>query len=76
MTRQAIEAFGGIVEKFIGDAVVGVFGVPAAHEDDPERAVRAGLRIAEEAEAPPRSATRRSGSVSGINTARRWCDSG
>ncbi|HEV8225041.1 MAG TPA: AAA family ATPase, partial [Rubrobacteraceae bacterium] len=38
------------VEKFIGDAVVGVFGVPAAHEDDPERAVRAGLRICEEAE--------------------------
>jgi class 3 adenylate cyclase/tetratricopeptide (TPR) repeat protein len=43
--RVAIEAFGGVVEKFIGDAVVGVFGVPAAHEDDPERAVRAGLRI-------------------------------
>ena len=39
-----------MVEKFIGDAVVGVFGVPAAHEDDPERAVRAGLRIVEDAE--------------------------
>jgi class 3 adenylate cyclase len=50
MARQAIEAFGGIVEKFIGDAVVGVFGVPAAHEDDPERAVRAALRIVEAAE--------------------------
>ena len=50
MARAAIEAFGGTVEKFIGDAVVGVFGVPAAHEDDPERAVRAGLRICEEAE--------------------------
>jgi class 3 adenylate cyclase len=47
--RTAIEAFGGVVEKFIGDAVVGVFGVPASHEDDPERAVRAGLRIAEQA---------------------------
>ena len=45
MARGQIEAFGGIVEKFIGDAAVGVFGVPAAHEDDPERAVRAGLRI-------------------------------
>ena len=45
-----IEAHGGVVEKFIGDAVVGVFGVPAAHEDDPERAVRAGLRIVEAAE--------------------------
>jgi class 3 adenylate cyclase len=43
--RRVIEAHGGAVEKFIGDAVVGVFGVPAVHEDDPERAVRAGLRI-------------------------------
>ena len=48
--RAQIEAHGGVVEKFIGDAVVGVFGVPAAHEDDPERAVRAGLRIVEAAE--------------------------
>ena len=43
MARTQIEAHGGVVEKFIGDAVVGVFGVPAAHEDDPERAVRAGF---------------------------------
>ena len=45
--RKVIENHGGTVEKFIGDAVVGVFGVPAVHEDDPERAVRAGLRIIE-----------------------------
>src|SRR5262245_20731422 len=45
MARAAIEAHGGVVEKFIGDAVLGVFGVPAAHEDDPLRAIRAGLRI-------------------------------
>ena len=44
---KVIESHGGSVEKFIGDAVVGVFGVPATHEDDPERAVRAGLRIIE-----------------------------
>jgi class 3 adenylate cyclase/tetratricopeptide (TPR) repeat protein len=50
MVAGVVEAFGGVVEKFIGDAVLGVFGVPAAHEDDPERAVRAGLRIVEEAE--------------------------
>ena len=50
MARTQIESHGGVVEKFIGDAVVGVFGVPAAHEDDPERAVRAGLRIVEAAE--------------------------
>ncbi|MGH2973004.1 MAG: AAA family ATPase [Gaiellaceae bacterium] len=39
--RGAIEAHGGAVEKFIGDAVVGVFGVPVAHEDDALRAARA-----------------------------------
>ena len=50
MVKKEIEVFGGTVEKFIGDAVVGVFGVPAAHEDDPERAVRAGLKIVEAAE--------------------------
>ncbi len=50
MARKHIEGFGGTVEKFIGDAVVGVFGVPVAHEDDPERAVRAGLKIVEAAE--------------------------
>ena len=44
---DVIESHGGTVEKFIGDAVVGVFGVPAVNEDDPERAVRAGLRLNE-----------------------------
>lgn len=38
----AIETHGGVVEKFIGDAVVGLFGAPVTHEDDPDRAVRAG----------------------------------
>jgi class 3 adenylate cyclase len=50
MARRIVQSYGGTVEKFIGDAVVAVFGVPAAHEDDPERAVRAALRIVEEAE--------------------------
>jgi class 3 adenylate cyclase/tetratricopeptide (TPR) repeat protein len=43
--RAALERHGGAVEKFIGDAVVGIFGVPEAHEDDALRACRAALEI-------------------------------
>ena len=42
---RIVEAHGGIVEKFIGDAVMAVWGTPVAHEDDAERAVRAALEL-------------------------------
>ena len=45
--KEELERFGGTVEKFIGDAVMALFGAPVSHEDDPERAVRAALAIRE-----------------------------
>ena len=62
--RRALEGYGGTVEKFIGDAVVAVYGAPTAHEDDPERAVRAAL-AARDAIADLNSGTRRSISTCG-----------
>ncbi len=47
MSREIIDRYGGTVEKFIGDAVMAVWGAPVAHEDDAERAVRAALELVE-----------------------------
>ena len=47
VASEVIGRYGGTVEKFIGDAVMAVWGAPTAHEDDAERAVRAGLELVE-----------------------------
>ena len=43
--KTEVERFGGTIEKFVGDAVMAVFGAPVAHEDDAERSVRSGIAI-------------------------------
>jgi class 3 adenylate cyclase len=48
--RAELDGFGGTVEKFVGDAVMGIFGAPTAYGDDPERAVRAALAVRDWAE--------------------------
>ncbi|HEX9123790.1 MAG TPA: adenylate/guanylate cyclase domain-containing protein [Actinomycetota bacterium] len=45
MLKRRLDRVGGTLDKFIGDAVLGVFGAPVSHEDDPERAIRGALGI-------------------------------
>ncbi len=70
--REEIEAEGGTVEKFIGDAVMAVFGVPVTHEDDPRRALRAALRMRDRLERVNAELRERFGVVlrirTGVNT--------
>lgn len=72
LVNAQVERFGGTTEKFVGDAVLAVFGIPRTHEDDPERAVRAGLSAQEEFRSFAESVRERFGSeVSlrvGVNT--------
>src|SRR5271157_2089415 len=68
LARHAIEIFGGVVEKYVGDAVVGIFGVPAAHEDDAERAVHTALRLRDRLADLPHIAGRQQQVRIGINT--------
>ena len=64
--RDVVERHGGSVEKFIGDAVMAVFGVPVLHEDDPLRAVRAAGEVREEFAALNEELMRDFGSVIGF----------
>ena len=70
--REEIEAEGGTVEKFIGDAVMAAFGVPSAHEDDPARALRAALHMLQRLEVVNQGLARASTGGSRTSTARTW----
>ena len=50
---EAVYQYEGYIDKFIGDAVMAVFGAPIAHEDDPERALRAALTMRERIKTKP-----------------------
>jgi class 3 adenylate cyclase len=54
IAREVVSAHGGTLEKFIGDAVVAVFGLPQAHGDDPQRAMSAALEIRDRVRADPK----------------------
>ena len=60
-----IQRYGGTIDKFMGDEIMALFGAPRAHENDPERALRAALRCAGSWRPSTRSGTPRSPSTSG-----------
>src|SRR5690348_18127322 len=67
--RTIVARYGGTVEKFIGDAVMAVWGAPVAREDDAERAVRAGLELVDAVAALDRKSTRLNSSHPSISSA-------
>src|SRR5689334_989849 len=54
IATEAVERHGGRVEKFIGDAIMAVFGVPVAHDDDPARALSAAIELRDRVKADER----------------------
>jgi class 3 adenylate cyclase len=65
LCRERIARYGGTIEKFVGDAVMAVWGVPVAHEDDAERAVRAALELVAQVPELVEGARARAGVLSG-----------
>ena len=65
LASEIIARYGGTVEKFIGDAVMAVWGAPVAHEDDAERAVRAGLELVDSVRALGPAIQARAGVLTG-----------
>lgn len=65
LARLAVERHGGVIEKFIGDAVMAVWGTPTAHEDDAERAVRAAFELVDAARGLGDGVQARAGIVTG-----------
>lgn len=65
MCSEIVSRYGGTIEKFIGDAVMAVWGAPTAHEDDAERAVRAALGLVESVPGVAPSAQARAGVLTG-----------
>ena len=65
LARETVERYGGTVEKFIGDAVMAVWGTPTAREDDAERAVRAGLDLVADVKALGETMQARAGVLTG-----------
>jgi class 3 adenylate cyclase len=67
IAREVVSAHGGTLEKFIGDAVMAVFGLPQAHGDDPQRAMSAAIEIRDRVQADPKLGPRLPVQI-GVNT--------